>query len=104
MTNEYSPDDFEREALRTLRSLNHEADDLAARALITCGTEKVMRLARDAFTLSDQARRERGEIISPVTIFKDLLGRLLNESRSIAVDADERPGPETRSSFSNQTD
>jgi hypothetical protein len=62
MTNEYaSSEEFKQEALRTLRSLNDEADRLAARGLAVCGPEKVLGAARDAFALSDQARRERGE-------------------------------------------
>jgi hypothetical protein len=76
---EYASGNFDRAAMLTLMSEDDEGNDLAFRAIASRGTKTVSGAARDAFVFAHQAKRERGELVSPVTCFRERLRELLNE-------------------------
>ena len=71
--------DFDRAAMLTLIEDDGESNDLALRAIARRGTKTVSGAARVAFMLAHRAKRERGELVSPVTCFKELLRGLLGQ-------------------------
>jgi hypothetical protein len=79
MAYEHASGDFDRAAMLTLMSEDDEANDLAFRVIASRGTKTVSGAARDAFVLAHHAKRERGELVSPVTCFKERLRVLLDE-------------------------
>jgi hypothetical protein len=79
MAYEHASGDFDRAAMLTLMSEDDEANALAFRVIASRGTKRVSGAARDAFVLAHQAKRERREVVSLVTCFKERLRVLLDE-------------------------